>query len=415
MSENAQDASPVRAQYESLPYPARDASDETKRLITGSPSHWPEIRHYLFAGRVAPSRRLKILVAGCGTGDAVTMLAQQTADAGIAADILAIDLSDASLGIAKARIEARGLSARVTFKRASLLDAQALGSPFDYIDCCGVLHHLDDPDAGFRALAGALAPKGGMGLMVYGEFGRTGVYEMQQALREIVPDDGSLSPKERVAQARAIIEALPPTNRFRRNGLVKDHLQSDAGLFDLLLHSTDRAYRADDFLGAVEGAGLKLVSWIDPLRYDPALYLPTATAVDQARGLGTKVTARLAESLAGNMRTHILYATRADAPCPPPPGITPDAIPVFRDAQTMQTFHAMPESARALPITIDGLSLSLPLPAGAAALIRLIDGERSLEKIRKSLPDRPDKAAFKARFEGLWRPLHGFSKLFLRR
>ena len=41
----------VRGQYEDLPYPARDAADEARRLITGSPSHMDELNHYLFAGR----------------------------------------------------------------------------------------------------------------------------------------------------------------------------------------------------------------------------------------------------------------------------------------------------------------------------------------------------------------------------
>ncbi len=54
---------------------------------------------------------------------------------------------------------------------------------FDYIDCCGVLHHLPDPAAGLAILRGALNDDGGIGLMVYGAFGRTGVYHLQEALR----------------------------------------------------------------------------------------------------------------------------------------------------------------------------------------------------------------------------------------
>ena len=35
----------VQAQYEALPYPARDPRDEAKRLIVGSPSQTIEIDH----------------------------------------------------------------------------------------------------------------------------------------------------------------------------------------------------------------------------------------------------------------------------------------------------------------------------------------------------------------------------------
>jgi hypothetical protein len=54
----------VRAQYEALPYPARDPGDEAVRLITGSPSHILEVNHYLFAGRRNFNRPLRALVAG---------------------------------------------------------------------------------------------------------------------------------------------------------------------------------------------------------------------------------------------------------------------------------------------------------------------------------------------------------------
>jgi len=35
----------------------------------------------------------------------------------------------------------------------------------DYIDCCGVLHHLADPEQGLQALSEQLTARGGMGLI----------------------------------------------------------------------------------------------------------------------------------------------------------------------------------------------------------------------------------------------------------
>ena len=67
--------------------------------------------------------------------------------------------------MAEARAKARGLTS-IRFITGDLLAAPEHG-PFDYIDCCGVLHHLPEPDAGFRALAAALAPGGDMGLIIY--------------------------------------------------------------------------------------------------------------------------------------------------------------------------------------------------------------------------------------------------------
>jgi len=38
----------VQSQYEAYPYPERDPADESKRLITGSPSQFNEVNHYIF-------------------------------------------------------------------------------------------------------------------------------------------------------------------------------------------------------------------------------------------------------------------------------------------------------------------------------------------------------------------------------
>src|SRR5258708_2740165 len=141
----------VRDQYEALPYPARDPRDEAKRLVIGSPSHVLEIDHYVFGGRRDWSRPFRALFAGGGTGDGRIMLAQQLADLGCPAELVHLEPSAAAQRMAAARAERRGLALRCV--GGSLLDLPTLDlGPFDYIDCCGVLHHLADPAAGLRAL-----------------------------------------------------------------------------------------------------------------------------------------------------------------------------------------------------------------------------------------------------------------------
>jgi len=224
----------VTEQYEAYPYPERDPADEGKRLITGSPSHPLEIDHFLFAGARDWSQPLRALVAGGGTGDALIQLAQVLTSAGKPYEITYVDLSGAAREIAEARAAARGLSG-ITFLTASLLEAPSLG-PFDYIDCCGVLHHLPEPQAGFDALAASLAPGGGLGLMVYAPFGRSGVYPLQEAFGTVLTG----SARERLRRAKAIFERIPDGHPFKRNAQLGDHQASDAGFYDLLLHSQDR-------------------------------------------------------------------------------------------------------------------------------------------------------------------------------
>ncbi|MEQ9489483.1 MAG: methyltransferase [Alphaproteobacteria bacterium] len=399
----------VRAQYEAYPYPARNPSDENARLITGSPSHLAEINHYIFAGRRDFSQPFRALVAGGGTGDGLIMLAQHLADAGVPAEIVYLDLSTASRATAEARAKQRGLTS-VDFRTGSLLDAPSLGR-FDYIDCCGVLHHLDEPQCGFRALADALGPGGGMGLMVYGAYGRTGVYPLQDALRQLTAD--SDPPDKKVALARTLIDGLPPTNWFLKNRQLGDHRDSDAGLYDLLLHSTDRAYTVDTLWDEIEAAGLSVASFIEPARYDPSVYLGDKTLAGRAAELDRKNRAVLAERLAGNMAKHIVYCVPEARGETVAKDLTPSAIPVPRDGP-------FPASARGLgtrgplPIEMDGLKLSLPLPPLAGEILVRCDGVRTLDEIRKDLPGRPDWFAFKPQIDAVFRSLGGFNKLLVR-
>ena len=201
---------PVRDQYEAYPYPARDPTDERTRLIAGSPSNLAEIDHYVFAGRADFATPFRALIAGGGTGDAAIMLAQQLGDRarerGTAApgEVVYIDLSGAARGIAEARARERGLT-NIAFHQGSLLNLPELClGDFDYIDCCGVLHHLDDPTAGLKALTEPLRAGGGMGLMVYAPLGRTGVYPAQAMLRGL---GGGLPLGERVTLARRLLDA----------------------------------------------------------------------------------------------------------------------------------------------------------------------------------------------------------------
>ena len=129
----------LAAQYEAYPYPQRDPRDEARRLVIGSPSHLREVDHWVFGARRPASQPLRELVAGGGTGDGAIMLAQHLARAGRPGRVTYLDRSAAAHGVARARADARGLT--LDWHVGSLLDLPGSGlGPFDYVDCCGVLH-----------------------------------------------------------------------------------------------------------------------------------------------------------------------------------------------------------------------------------------------------------------------------------
>ncbi|ONG49323.1 methyltransferase [Pseudoroseomonas deserti] len=400
----------LAAQYEAYPYPERDPRDEAKRLIVGSPSHLREVDHWIFGARRPASRPLRVLMAGGGSGDGTMMLAQQMASAGRPGEVTWLDRSAAARAVAEARAKQRKLE-NIRFVSGSLLDLPSLGlGPFDYIDCCGVLHHLPDPAAGLAALAGSLAPGGGIGLMVYAPHGRTGVYMLQDALRLLAPD--SEAPPARVDIAKRLWKQLPETAWLRRNPWITDHLDGgDAGLYDLLLNPRDVSFSVPQLAALIEGAGLRLRCFVEPLRYEPERYLPDPKLRARIATLGATERAALAESLAGNMGIHIAYVTRDEAVAPD--WDNPAAVPVLRELDGPTLAKGLPSDG-VLRVTFDGIRLGVPLPRLASAILARIDGRRSIAGIGAELAKNGvAEAAFARDFTALRQALEPLNRLLL--
>jgi SAM-dependent methyltransferase len=361
--------SDVKEQYEAYPYPERDPKDEKKRLITGSPSHPLELDHHLFGGQRDWSRTTKILVAGGGTGDALIQLAQVLTSARRYYEITYIDLSTASRKIAEARAKMRGLTG-INFITGSLLDAAQYG-PFDYIDCCGVLHHLPEPQEGFDALAAALKPDGGIGLMVYAPYGRSGVYPLQEAFGALTK---GLPPKEQLARAKSVFKALPDSHPFKRNPHLVDHKQSDAGFYDLLLHSQDRPYTIDQLAGSLSAAGLALAGVPQPFLYDLTRFAPRPDGMDDVGAMS------LVEKLDGTIKTHVVYARQAGATSRVA-GQNDRAVPHLKGMSGAALAQVVAAKGQ-IPVTLNGVKHSVALPKRAASILAGVDGRRDLAALR---------------------------------
>ena len=152
----------LASQYEAYPYPQRDPRDEAKRLIVGSPSHLREIDYWVF-GAARPATPA-VAGADCRAVAPATRPScwrSKWPRLGRPGQVTWLDRSAAALESPRRRAAVRGLT-NIVWEQRSLLDLPGSGlGPFDYIDCCGVLHHLPDPVEGLRALLSVLAPGGG--------------------------------------------------------------------------------------------------------------------------------------------------------------------------------------------------------------------------------------------------------------
>ena len=402
---DSDDSAPVRAHYEALPYPTRDPADERHRLITGSPSHLDELNHYVFGGRLDMGKPFRALVAGGGTGDVAIMLAQHLADRVPGGHVDYLDLSAASQAVARARAEVRGLT-NITFRQGSITEPPDFAAPFDYIDCCGVLHHLPDPDLGVRCLADLLRPGGGMGIMVYGVLGRTGVYPAQAALRALAPEPDM---RRRLKVLRQMLRDAPETNWLKRNPFLSSLSDDDAALADLLLHPIDRAYTVPEVAALADQAGLTVSALMVPARYDPAMYLSDKDLLKRARKLAWLDACALAENLSGAIKAHIVYLTKGTPREKAVAGIADAAVPVLlrTDASALAASLAQrPE----IKTTLDGVPVTYPVDPEAARIVGLVDGVRTIAALREDSGVKN----FDVRFRTLYRALNNLNLMLLR-
>jgi len=188
-------AEQVSGLYDEYPYPAHGIVSSVVPLMIREPLE----RLFKERGR----RDLRVLDAGCGTGEQTLGLAK----AYPSLDVTGVDFTRASLEFASNLSRKYGIPA--TFAHADLSRPleEALGT-FDVIVSIGVLHSLPDTVAGFRHVRGVARPHTLFMGMVYGKFGRAHFFDVREALG-IISDGVDVS---REAQLEII-----RTNRLSRN------------------------------------------------------------------------------------------------------------------------------------------------------------------------------------------------------
>jgi SAM-dependent methyltransferase len=218
----------VRAQYEENPYPRWVTLPSTdtdtiealsKRLI---PSQ--DIR---FRRRPVP-----VLIAGCGTGRQPISFARVYTDS----QILAVDLSRSSLAYAARMTERFGIG-NITYRQGDILKLGSLDERFALIECCGVLHHLDDPMAGWRVLVDLLEPGGLMRIALYSERARYAI----QGAKDFARQEKFPATPEGIRACRHAIMQLPDGHPARRVLAWGDFFSLD-GCRDLIMHVQEHQF-----------------------------------------------------------------------------------------------------------------------------------------------------------------------------
>ena len=185
-----------------------------------------------------------------------------------------------------------------------------------------------------------------------------------------------------------------------------------------MLHQRDRAFTVPEIAELVSGSGLRLVTLIDPLRYDPTIYLGDEQLVSRLRAMPLLRRCAFAELLCGNMKTHVFYAVRADnrgATVAVPD--TPDMVPVPRDLDGEAVAREI-AAGGVLGVDLDGIRTTFPMPPLAPAIFTRIDGARSIGEIHRDISetDAPgiDRRVFANQFHHVYRIANGLGRMFVR-
>jgi hypothetical protein len=136
------------------------------------------------------------------------------------------------------------------YRCGDLADHAAIAGEFGLIDSFGVLHHLEDPLAGLKALERHLVPGGILRIMLYSRYAR----REEESIRRAFSLLGIDSPRT----ARRLLHKAPAGSRLADYLAASDEPASASGLADALLHPRVQTYRIDDLLEMIAQTGFEL-------------------------------------------------------------------------------------------------------------------------------------------------------------
>jgi SAM-dependent methyltransferase len=304
----------VAALYDTYPFPPDPLADDEP---PGYNWRWQWTAAYSFCtGQKPPTQDIRILDAGCGTGSGTDYLIHLNPEA----EIIAIDLSEKALEVAKERCNRSGVIAKhakpVEFYNLKLEEATTLPGEFDFINCVGVLHHLPEPQAGIQALASKLKPGGLLHIFVYAELGRWEISLMQKAIA-LFQGEKRGDYRDGVQVGREIFAHLPENNRILKQERERWSLENhrDEAFADMYVHPQEIDYNIETLFELIDASGLEFVGFSNPQYWQlDRLIGKSPELMERAKNLSDREFYRAIELLDPNLTHYEFFLTRPPLP-----------------------------------------------------------------------------------------------------
>lgn len=187
----------------------------------------------------AKRKKIRILDAGCGTGNTTISLAETFKDV----KFFGIDNSSTSILVARKSLEKKGLS-NTSFRHWNLNQSLPFKTKFNIIYCLGVLHHTADMKLVLRNLYNSLAKYGELYLWIYAKYGRYYHTLNLKLLRMLIKTKPEV--RDDISFIREFITGVK--NNFVLKDLLKDNI-SNTNLKKVFL---DKVWIADQFINPIE-------------------------------------------------------------------------------------------------------------------------------------------------------------------
>ncbi len=242
----------VKSQYEENPYPRwRYGSHQESQKLTIIQAINNEIKPN-YINKNKGEHQLKVLIAGCGTGNQILQTQRYKN-----AQITAIDLSLSSLSYAQRKINELEID-NVELIEMDILEVSLLEEQFDIIECGGVLHHMDDPSKGLKALVGVLKNNGFLKLGLYSELAREDIVKARNYIsgRKLQTNEENI----RNFRQKIISDALKNLNSLK---IIAD-FYSLSEFRDLCFHAQEHRFTINQIQETLKSNELEFLGFLLP-------------------------------------------------------------------------------------------------------------------------------------------------------
>lgn len=260
----------TRQQFDDEPYPNLSLEQSPRDDYQTLYQHNFVTPYYLRHRTVVQPQENLILDVGCGSGCTSLMLAE----ANPGTKIVGIDLSEASIQLARQRLAYHGFE-DAEFHVLAIEELPKLGIKFDYINCDEVLYLLNDPAAGLQTMKSVLKPDGLIRANLHSIYQRTNYYRAQTLFKFM----GLMNESPKAFEREVVAETMDALQEFvklksqiwteeYRNPQSPELLKEMLAVNFLLVG--DRGFTIPDLFALLDQAELEFVSMVNWRHWDIA-------------------------------------------------------------------------------------------------------------------------------------------------